>query len=398
MRCSACGARYQGRSARCPECGARQDPSPTEISPRTARAVEPTQEVTPTPPSPIETSPPQARAVEPMQETIPTAPVKARPVAKKPRSLLEFPGVNRSAMPQWRKELGERVREVQERRAREAVLEAAEIGPLFSELDARQSPVLELLPQAEMPPMNPLVKAALQRIERAHAQNGQNYSAATAVAYETQPEELDLEPAPVIEEIVSKPERLHTLAVVPPPEIVIVDENQAAPSETRKPKRVIDDLNDPALNYLDKIPRSVIIESCEYRSAGLFRRLLGALVDLVVVGLLAAPVLALTELTNLAWENPRVIGFAVGTVLVIAFLYLTISVAFTGRTIGMKLCSLRVVDARNGLIPTGSQSAGRSLLYLLSLAGAGVIVLYTLINAERHTVHDHFTRTVVIRA
>jgi uncharacterized RDD family membrane protein YckC len=300
-------------------------------------------------------------------------------------------------MPQWRKELGERVREVQERRAREAVLEAGEIGPLFSDLDSRQSPVLELLPQAELPPMNPLVVAALQRIERAHAQNGQSYSAATAIAYETHPEELELEPEPVVEEIVPKPERLHTLAVVPPPELV-VEENEAAPSETRKPKRVIDGLNDPALNYLDKIPRSVIIETCEYRSAGLFRRLLGALVDLIVVGLLAAPVLALTELTNLAWENPRVIGFAVGTVLVIGFLYLTISVAFTGRTIGMKLCSLRVVDARNGLIPTGSQSAGRAFLYILSLAGAGVLLLFALVNAEHHTVHDHFTRTVVIRA
>jgi len=398
MRCSACGARYQSRSARCPECGARQDPSPNEISPKTAKTVEPMPEFIVTPPPAAETFPPQARAVESKQETFSSAPLKARPVAKKPRSLLEFPGVNRSAMPQWRKELGERVREVQERRAREAVLEAAEIGPLFSELDSRQSPVLELLPQTEMPPMNPLVVAALQRIERAHAQNGQNYSAATAIAYETQPEELELEPEPVVEETVPKPERLHTLAVVPPPELVVDEENQAAPAEARRPKRVIDGLNDPALNYLDKIPRSVIIESCEYRSAGLFRRLLGALVDLIIVGLLAAPVLALTELTNLAWENPRVIGFAVGTVLVIGFLYLTISVAFTGRTIGMKLWSLRVVDARNGLIPTGSQSAGRSLLYLLSLAGAGVLLLYTLINAEHHTVHDHFTRTVVIRA
>ncbi|HEY6231694.1 MAG TPA: RDD family protein [Pyrinomonadaceae bacterium] len=398
MRCSACGARYQGRSARCPECGALQDENPIEISPKKAETVEAIEQIAAIPAGTVETSLPRAKAVELASETVASPLVTTRPLSKKPRSLLEFPGVNRSAMPQWRKELGERVREVQERRAREAILETAEIGPLFSDLDSNQSPVLELLPQAEMPPMNPLVVAALQRIERAHAQNGQNYSAATAVAYETQPEELDSEPERM-EEPVPKPERIHTLAVVPAPESTVADQNDEAPKlATRKPKRVIDGLNDPALNYLDKIPRSMIIESCEYPSAGLFRRLLGGLMDLIVVGALAAPLLALTQLTNLAWENPRVIGFAVGTVLVIGFLYLTIAIAFTGRTLGMKLCSLRVVDARNGLIPTGSQAAGRSLLYLLSLAGAGVLLVYTLINTEHHTIHDHFTRTVVVRA
>src|SRR5262245_21377787 len=34
-------------------------------------------------------------------------------------TLIEFPGVSRSSVPEWRKELSVRVREVQERRARE---------------------------------------------------------------------------------------------------------------------------------------------------------------------------------------------------------------------------------------------------------------------------------------
>ena len=37
--------------------------------------------------------------------------------------LIEFPGVTRSTVPQWRKDLSERVREVQEKRAREEALE-----------------------------------------------------------------------------------------------------------------------------------------------------------------------------------------------------------------------------------------------------------------------------------
>jgi uncharacterized RDD family membrane protein YckC len=383
MRCPACGARYQIRSARCPECGALQGESPIEFSPPEP-VIEAAEETVPTP----------------VQKTVPASSSKTRPEPERTPSLLEFPGVTRSAMPEWRKELGERVREVQERRAREALLETAEIGPLFSELDAGTGPVLELLPQAEMPPMNPLVVAALQRIERARAQVGRGGGAATAIAYEQHSaEEINLPMAEPIDEFVPKPERVHTLAVVPNAESIRPERpKETAPTEPKKATRVIGEQNDPALNYLDAIPRSMLVERGEYACASIFRRMLGAFVDLAVVGFLASPLLALTELTTLQWQNPRVIGFAVGTLLVVGFSYLTLSVAFTGRTIGMKLFSLRVVDARNGLIPTGRQSAGRSFIFILSLVGAGVTLLYPFIDSEKQTVHDRFTRTVVIRA
>ena len=378
MRCSACGARYDNPSVRCPECGALQNATSVNLS--------------------AQAQPDQQRIME--ETAAPKTTQKRRPAARRTPSLIEFPGVNRSAMPQWRKELGERVREVQERRAREAILEAAEIGPLFSEAEPKAAPMLELLPQAETPQMNPLVVAALRRIERARSQPKGNAAAATAVAYEEQPMEQPLAVAdPMIDEAVSKPERVHNLAVVPTPEVIAAEvAPEIIPQEVRKPRRVIDDQNDPALNYLDSIPRSVTLERRDYLSAPLFRRMLSALVDLIVVGLLSSPFLALTELTNLDWQSPRVIAFVVGSFFVLGFLYLTVSVAFTGRTIGMKLLSLRVVDARTGLIPTGSQSAGRSLVYMLTLASAGIALMYTFFDTEKHTVHDLFTRTAVIRA
>ena len=389
MRCPACGARYDNPSVRCPECGARQNASSVNIS-----------------------APAQPDQLNIMKETAPPeATRKRRPATRRTRSLIEFPGINRSAMPQWRQELGERVREVQERRAREALLDAAEIGPLFSEAEPKTASMLELLPQAETPPMNPLVVAALRRIERARSQPGGNRAAATAVAYEEQPMEHTLAVAdPVVDEPVAKLERIHNLAVVPTPEVIDeqvapeITTHEISPPETtpreikKKPRRVIDDQNDPALNYLDSIPRAITLESHEYRSAPLLRRMLSAFIDLIVVGLLSSPFLALTELTNLNWQSPRVIAFVAGSLLLVGFLYLTVSVAFTGRTIGMKLFSLRVVDARTGLIPTGSQSAGRSLVYMLTLASAGIAFMYALIDSERNTVHDRFTRTAVIRA
>jgi len=373
MRCPACGARYQNSSLRCPECGALQKESSADGAVQT-----------------------QSNQIDIMKETEPPKTIQASPAPRRRPSLIEFPGVNRSSLPEWRKELGERVREAQEKRAQKAMIEAAEIEPLFSELEPKTAPMLELLPQAEITPMNPLVVAALRRIERAHSQPGGNAAAAIALAYEEQPT-LDLNTTPVdsvIEELVSKPERVHNLAVVPTPEVTTTD----APPEPRKPRRVIDDRNDPCLNYLDSIPTAILVESREYDSAPVWRRLFSALTDLAVVGLCSAPALALTGFTNFQWQNPRVIGFVAGTFLIVGFLYLTVSVAFTGRTLGMKVFSLRVIDARTGLIPTGSQSAGRSLVYLLSLASAGIALMYLFINHEKHTVHDRFTRTAVIRA
>jgi uncharacterized RDD family membrane protein YckC len=375
MRCPACGAFYEVRSARCPECGAIQDASP----------IEPLQQA-------------QSEQVGVGEETILAKTIReTRDTTKLGSSLIEFPGVNRSAIPEWRKELGERVREVQEKRAREAISQSGAAEPLFGELESNLAPMLELLPQAEAAPPNPLVVAALRRIERAHAQSTSNIAVSTAIVYEEQTDpELDLlmvETAEDVAPAVAKPEKVHNLAVVPAPEVV----TSSIPQEPRKPRRIIDDQNDPALNYLDSIPRSLTVEIREYRTAPVYLRILGALTDLIFVCFLSSPILALTQLTNLEWRNPRVIGFAAITFLVLGFLYLTISTAFTGRTIGMKLFSLRVVDARTGLIPTGSQSAGRAALYMLSLAFAGIPLMFGIVNSERLTAHDHFTRTAVIR-
>jgi uncharacterized RDD family membrane protein YckC len=356
------------------------------------------------------------------------APNKAKPKARPARSLIEFPGSGKNSKPQWRKELGERVREVQERRAREAMMEAGVTTD--AELHEQESriPLLELLPRAEAPPVNPIVAAALQRIERAHVQSRYSGHAAVAtlLAYdEPSPYALEI-PASIPESVslqeepdfpAARPERTHNLAVVPPqivseiaseivsepvmpdpdPIAAPVVEEPSATQPARKPKRLIGDLNDPALNYLDSIPVAICVDAAQRRSAPVFFRMLGAIVDLVVVALLSSPVVALVKLTDLKWQDSRTIAFAIGTYIVIGFLYLTISTAFTGRTLGMKLFSLRVIDARTGLIPTGGQSVARALIYLLSLASAGIALVYTLLNSDKHAAHDRLTRTAVVR-
>ena len=314
-------------------------------------------------------------------------------------SLIAFPGTTRSTVPEWRKELGERVREVQERRAREAALEC-ENAP--TEIP---SPQLELLPKVESPALNPLVAAALERIERAHArpQYVGNVAVATVEEYEPEPEVClnlaasETEPdEPVFKEEISvndspsAPERVHNLAVVP---ALVTDELTAAP----KPKRLIRDYNDPALNYLDSLPTTVGVDVSRHESAPIFRRIVCGIVDLLVIGVLVLPAYGLIQLNQLNWQDPRTIGFAAVSFVVASFLYLTVSTALTGRTLGMRLISLRVVDARTGLIPTGGQSAKRAFIYVLSLAPAAIPLMYTLIDRDRLAPHDRVSRTAVVR-
>ena len=335
------------------------------------------------------------------------SPDSTRPTEKK-STLIEFPRVSRNSMPEWRKELSEKVREVQEKRAREAAHEAAEAERQRVEV-AINPPQLELLPPAQVPAMNPLVAAALKRIERAHqtapSESRQpRTSLATAVAYAPEREENDMRetvlphqqlvlepetPAPEPEVPIEKP--LH-LAVVPvseplPPKV----EPPKAP-----PKRLIkDDPNDPALNYLDSISKTLCVEDLNKRRASTFRRFVCALIDLLFCALLSSPIAAAMYLTGSNLQDMRVIAVLVGSAIVVTFIYLTLMTALTGRTWAMRLLSLRVIDRKTGLIPTGGQSIGRSIFYLVSLATI-VGIFFALMSREGYTVQDRFTRTAVV--
>lgn len=368
MRCHSCGALHEIDFEQCTECG--------------------------------------ASAVSEQPETVAEASPTPQKQARQTSRLIEFPGVLRSTVPQWRQELGERVREVQERRA----LEAAEEEQRRQETTAEPKLQLGLLPQAEVAPLNPLVAAALRRIERAHlpsaGSGGRSTSAvaATAVAYANESEylthaELDLKEAatataPHLEDAApdvkpAQPDKAHNLVVVPP----------LANSESREiktlPRRMI--AGDPAaLNYLDAVSTAVRVEDVSHVRAPALSRFVGALIDLIVVGLLWTPFAAAVELANLNWQDLRVVIAGAGVFSIVGFLYLTVSTALTGRTLGMRLLSLRVVDNRSGLIPTGSQSAGRGLLYLASLLTLGIGIFYALVDSEQRTAHDRLTHTAVI--
>ena len=343
-------------------------------------------------------------------------------------TLIEFPGIARNSLPEWRKELSEKVREVQERRAREAAREAAQAERERAEADTNP-PQLELLAPTEAPAMNPLVAAALKRIERAHQSAAvearpPRTSLATAVAYAPEREEnimnetvpptiqLEFETEPVPAEPPPAVEKSH-LAIVPPPPVepepikakaeAVKSEPQvqseparrlAEPPPVRPTRRLIVD-DDPALNYLDSIPRNIRVDDMASQSASAFRRAVSAVLDLIFCALLTTPIAGALYLSGENLQEFRVIAVLGGALVVLMFIYLTLTTALTGRTLGMRLLSLRVIDTKTGLIPTGGQSVGRSFFYLLSLASV-IGILFALVSREGYTAHDRFTRTAVV--
>jgi uncharacterized RDD family membrane protein YckC len=354
---------------------------------------------------------PERSAAKPKKERA------ARPATKPVTSstLIEFPGGGR--VPQWRKELSERVREVQKRRAQEAATEELAVDTKTPPALTPAPIPLGLVRPAAAPAINPLVMKALLRIERAHRAPIQPTSGFSrgGTALARQPEaipEVDALPepseqtppavantvalAPAAIERSDRAPKEHSLVVVPPkPESALPNE-----VETSKPKsvRLINaGVEEAALSYLENLQTAnTVFGTSRDDRANIFSRLAAALVDLLVIAFASCPFAAGIELWGSNWNDLRVKGIMAGIAIVVAFLYLTIVTALAGRTAGMKLFGIRAVDVRSGLMPSGSQSARRALGYIFSLATAGLGIFYGLVDAEHRTAHDHFSGTIVV--
>jgi uncharacterized RDD family membrane protein YckC len=323
--------------------------------------------------------------------------------------------------------LSDRVREIQERRAREAARDAEEAERRRREqppLETNLAPQLGLVPQPDAPPVNPIVAAALKRLERARQQPPPmprtRGGAAVAVArvaeeqYQESPQPelvarpaLAPQPSPVaapskVTEKVATPKatemvREHGLAVVT---TQAFPSTETTPSNRPKHKSVAasvldeETLTAPAET---EVADPFLIEDLYDDRAALGARFAGGLIDLLVVAFASSPFAAIIELTNGNWMDWRVSASMGGIILLVMFLYLAAATAMTGRTWGMSLVSLRAVDADTGLLPTTRQAVLRALVYMVSLAAFGLGILYALFDAEGRTAHDHLSSTAVVR-
>jgi uncharacterized RDD family membrane protein YckC len=97
------------------------------------------------------------------------------------------------------------------------------------------------------------------------------------------------------------------------------------------------------------------------------------------------------------WLSVSGILAVAAVVAIVTFIYLTLSIGLVGRTAGMRLFSLELIDAEENQYPTLHQAAVHSSLFILSIAFAGLGFLPMFFNEERRAAHDLLAGTILIR-
>ena len=118
--------------------------------------------------------------------------------------------------------------------------------------------------------------------------------------------------------------------------------------------------------------------------------------------LLIGSFLSLIMLSPFMLLNGRFFSFEgffafVATTSIVMFVYLTTTIGFLGRTFGMRLFSLEIIDIEENDYPSLHQAAVSSSVYLLSLALGGIGFLPMLVNSEKRAAHDLLSGTIVVK-
>ncbi len=121
------------------------------------------------------------------------------------------------------------------------------------------------------------------------------------------------------------------------------------------------------------------------------------LFDLIIAGFAGMLLLSPVAFTSGEWFTlPGLLAYA-GVCSIITFIYMTVCLGFYGKTMGMRLFSLELVDAVENEYPTLHQAAVSSSVFILSLAFGGVGFLTVFYNEENRAVHDLLSGTILVR-
>lgn len=121
------------------------------------------------------------------------------------------------------------------------------------------------------------------------------------------------------------------------------------------------------------------------------------LFDVIIAGFGALVVLSPLMVTEGFWLSMSgILGF-IGTLAALLFLYSTAALGFRGRTLGMRLFSLELIDAEENTYPTIHQAAVNSAVFLLSLIFAGAGFLTIPFSQEKRALHDIISGTIIVR-
>ena len=131
--------------------------------------------------------------------------------------------------------------------------------------------------------------------------------------------------------------------------------------------------------------------------APLSLRFNAAIFDLLIGSFLSLLLLSPFMLLNGKFFTSEGLMAFLATCSIVMFIYMTTTVGFMGRTLGMKLFSLEIVDIDENAYPSLHQAAVCSSVYLVSLALGGLGFLTVFLNHEKRAAHDLLSGTIVVK-
>ena len=340
-------------------------------------------------------------------------------------TLVEFQA-KQTAVPDWRLALQNSVRQ---RRGGSAATVTPETVPQQARLSTRGAAALKAEPvaegkvEAQSAVADPRVAAALKRIDNsrktfAPPPNKPNLAAAKSpVAREfpfnvvarsaepavqvAAPKKASVNPAP-------RPKLIPTFKIekggydtnkLPPLQAaanpVVIDEHELEPIEIhdtaaeqeivlRVEETIVDEVETAASeeNTDDIAPIAMRF------NAGLFDVIIGAFASFVLFS-------PLVFMGGDWFTASGMLAFA-ATWAIVMFIYMTAAIGMYGRTIGMRMFSLEVIDAEENDYPTFHQAAVSAAVYLLTIPVLGLGFLPALFNEEQRAAYDLASGTIVV--
>ena len=354
-------------------------------------------------------------------------PVKPVDVISKPKNpnLVEFQSKN-AALPEWRLQLQNAVRKRQEEKQfEETKPNVSSSSAPKAVLKTNGATALKAEPVEDMPPVrhsNPTVQGALLRIETSRRQFMTEEEAASEMAENTPANKKDY-PFYIAsrnsETVAKAPAAKNSVIVSSKPKLASALRNENGDFDTNKlpplSAKVAANFEKSSVEVtlktepvkkeakIERVQKEEIVETeiieveepADYASFAM--RFNAGLFDLIIGSF--ASFLLLSPFMLLSGNWLTVSGFFafLATTAIIMFIYLTTAVGLFGRTFGMRLFSLEVIDLEEEDYPTFHQAAVSSSVYLLSLAVGGIGFLTVLFNEDKRAIHDIVSGTMIVK-
>ena len=121
------------------------------------------------------------------------------------------------------------------------------------------------------------------------------------------------------------------------------------------------------------------------------------LFDFIIGGFATMMLLSPLAFTSANWFTATSFLTFAATCSVVMFVYMTACLGFFGKTMGMRLFQLELVDAVENEYPTLRQASISSSVFIISLAFAGAGFLTIFFNEENRALHDLLSGTILVR-